>query len=77
MIRYSVATGQIARAFSMAEAVVALYPAETQAWSMLAEVARAAGVDARAAEVELQLCAFGLVSGFRPLTGVKAGPRRP
>ncbi len=72
MIRFSVATGQIARAFTLAEAVVALYPAEAQAWSMLAEVARAAGVDARAAEAELQLCALGLASGFRPPTGVKA-----
>ena len=60
MIRYALATGEVERAASVAEAVVALYPGEAQAWTALAEVSRAAGNEARASEAEFQLGVLGL-----------------
>lgn len=60
MIRHALATGRIERASSLGEAVVALYPGEEKAWMTLAEVARAAGNEARAREAEFQLGVLGL-----------------
>jgi hypothetical protein len=72
MIRYALATGQIPRALTLGEAVAALYPDEPQAWSILAEVARAAGNDARAGEADFQLGVLGLGPGFRAPVWEKA-----
>ena len=60
MIRYALATGEIDRASSLAEAVVALYPGEAKAWTALAEVSRAAGNEARASEADFQVGVLGL-----------------
>jgi hypothetical protein len=60
MIRYALVTGEIDRATSLAEAVVALYPGEERAWTALAEVSRAAGNEARASEAEFQVGVLGL-----------------
>jgi hypothetical protein len=60
MIRYALATGDIERASSVAEAVVALYPGEEKAWTALAEASRAAGNETRASEAEFQLGVLGL-----------------
>lgn len=65
MIRYAIATGQTGRAVTLAEAVVTLYPEESQAWSILAEAARAAGNELRAGEAEFHLGVLDLRPGFR------------
>ena len=43
MVRFAVATGQLERARSLAEAVTTLFPAAREAWEALARVARAQG----------------------------------
>jgi len=65
MIRYAIVTGQTGRAVTLAEAVVTLYPEESQAWSILAEAARAAGNELRAGEAEFHLGVLDLRPGFR------------
>ena len=65
MIRYLLATGQTPRALGLAEAVAELYSDEPQAWSMLAEAARAAGNEPRAEEAQAQIGLLTLVPGFR------------
>ena len=68
MVRFAVATAQLDRARTLAEAATTLYPAAREAWEALARVARAQGdqagaakADAEAAGVEVQVPLFGVV----------------
>jgi Flp pilus assembly protein TadD len=72
MIRYAIATGQLERAVSLAEAVATLYPEEAQAWSILAEATRAAGNEERAGQAEFHLGVLGLRPGLPPPRWEKA-----
>lgn len=68
MVRFAVATAQLERARTLAEAVTTLFPAAREAWEALARVARAQGdaglaarADAQAALVEVRAPLFGVV----------------
>ena len=67
MVRFAVATGQVDRARTLAEAVTTLFPAAREAWEALARVARAQGdvalatkADAEAALMEARAPLFGV-----------------
>ena len=68
MVRFAVASAQLERARSLAEAVTTLFPAAREAWEALARVARAQGdvslatkAEAEAALVEVRAPLFGVV----------------
>lgn len=68
MVRFALATAQLERARTLAEAVTTLHPATREAWEALARVARAQGdvalaakADAEAAVVEVRAPLFGVV----------------
>ena len=67
MVRFALATGQLDRARTLANAVTTLFPAAREAWGALARVARAQGdlavaakADAAAAMTEEQVPLFGV-----------------
>jgi tetratricopeptide (TPR) repeat protein len=62
MVRFAVATAQLDRARSLAEAVTTLFPAAREAWEALARVARAQGDVARATKADAEAA----VAGVRP-----------
>ena len=68
MVRFAVATAQLERARTLAQAVTTLFPAAREAWEALARVARAQGdavlaarADAEAALVEVRAPLFSVV----------------
>ena len=68
MVRFTLATAQLERARTLAEAVTTLHPAAREAWAALARVARAQGdmalaakADAQAAVAEVPSPLFGVV----------------
>ena len=67
MVRFTVATGQLERARTLAEALTTLHPAAREAWEALARVARAQGdvavatkAEAEAAVAETRTPLFGV-----------------
>ncbi len=67
MVRFAVATAQLERARSLAEAVTTLFPAAREAWEALARVARVQGDAARAAAADAEAAVMG---AEQPLFGV-------
>jgi tetratricopeptide (TPR) repeat protein len=67
MARYQLAAGRAAEARELAAAVTTLYPAAREAWTLLAEVARAQGDEVTAAGAELEAASTG---ALEPMFGV-------
>lgn len=59
MARYAAATGDLARAKAIADAVALLFPAAREAWKAKADVAAAAGDTATAETCAVELAALG------------------
>lgn len=67
MARFELATGRVAEARALADAVVRLFPASREAWSLLADVARAQGDAVTAASAGLEAASAG---ALEPMFGV-------
>ncbi|MFO0585450.1 MAG: tetratricopeptide repeat protein [Anaeromyxobacter sp.] len=67
MARFELATGRVAEARGLADAVVRLFPASREAWSLLADVARAQGDAVTAASAGLEAASAG---ALEPMFGV-------
>lgn len=71
LVRFALATGQLARARCVAEALITVHPAEHAAWEALARVAHAEGNEHRAAEAELECLLLG--GAMSPFGSVRQG----
>jgi|GEM_PF-385169 len=60
MVRFAVATAQLDRARTLAEAVTILFPTAREAWEALARVARAQGDVARATTADAEVALVGV-----------------
>ncbi|MFT3912667.1 MAG: tetratricopeptide repeat protein [Anaeromyxobacteraceae bacterium] len=67
MARFELAAGRAAEARGLADAVVRLFPASREAWSLLADVARAQGDAVTAASAGLEAASAG---ALEPMFGV-------
>ena len=69
MVRFALATGQLDRARTLADAVTTLFPAAREAWDALARVARAQGDLARVAQAEAEAAVAGVQAPLFGMTG--------